>query len=201
MHSAVPENTDRYHYDNMPSCEDAGCHIEDLGQANVYHQKHFDELSCYVCHSLPYNNCTDCHVNNEWKTDPYYQNNNPVQDFRIGLNPIKSDAGRLRFKFATVRHIPIAPKSFSNWGAGSANLPGYNSVPTWKYTSPHSIQRRTALTDTTGGKQCMESCHISSNPENKKYFLFKEYVETNWPDEVNANEPVYVDGKLPDDWN
>ena len=205
MHSAADENTDRYTYEHLPSCEEAGCHAagDTLNIANDYHNRHFDKLSCFVCHSQDYNNCTSCHVNDEWKTDPAYQNNNPVEDFKIGLNPLKTETGRFRFKFATLRHIPVDPKSYENWGAASANLPGYDDIPTWKYTSPHSILKYTARTDTTGGKSCSESCHIKDlgpflgNPDNAKYFLFRQFVSDDWPNEVNANESVFVDDILP----
>ena len=205
MHASAAENTDRYHYEHLPSCEDAGCHVagDSLREANAYHRKHFDDLSCFVCHSQEYNNCTSCHVKDEWKTDPNYQNNNPVEDFKIGLNPLKTDDGRLRFKFAALRHVPVDPKSYENWGPASAVLPSYDDFPTWKYTSSHSIRKYTARTDTSGGKLCWESCHTKEgfgNPANKKYFLFRDSVSVEWPDEVNANESVFVDDALPDGW-
>jgi hypothetical protein len=141
-------------------------------------------------------------VNGEWKTDPEYQNNNPAEDFRIGLNPLKEETGRSRpQKYATLRHIPIAPGSYSNWG--TATLPAYNSLPSWKFTSPHSIRRFTARTDTSGGKHCAESCHIGGahgDSANVEYYLTREYVQGNWPDEVDANEAVFVDDHLPSGW-
>lgn len=201
MHSAAAENTDRYSYEHLPTCEDAGCHAagDNLDKANIYHTVHFDDLSCYVCHSQNYNNCTSCHVANEWKTDPAYQNNNPVEDFKIGLNPLKAETGSKRFTFATLRHIPIDPQSYENWGSGSANLPAYDSHPTWKYTSPHNILKYTTRTDTSGGKSCSESCH-AKNPANLKYFLLRDSVNKYWPEETNANESVFVDGQLPASW-
>ena len=205
MHSAATAGTDRYHNEQLPSCEQSGCHNPDsLKTKNIYHSMHYDKLSCFVCHSQRYNNCTGCHVKGEWKTDPEYQNRNPEEDFRIGYNPNQTESGMFRFEFITVRHIPVVPNTYANWGAESANLTDYDKYPTWKYTSPHNIRRFTARTDTTGGKQCWESCHTKSgfgNPENKKYFLFRGYIQTNWPDEVNANESTVVDDHLPDGWN
>ncbi len=203
MHNSVAEGTDRYHYDQLPSCEESGCHADTLATANVYHRTHFNDLSCYVCHSQRYNNCTACHVKNEWKTDADYQNNNPAEDFRIGYNYQKTDEGHFRFKFIVVRHIPVAKDTYSNWGAASADLPDYDQYPTWKYASPHNIRRFTARTDTSGGKLCWESCHTKQgfgNPDNKKYFLFDSYIQTNWPEEENANKSVVVDGHLPSGW-
>ncbi len=209
MHSPATEGTDRYQYDYLPTCEDAGCHTaaDSLDEANAYHERHFDKLSCFVCHSQNYNNCTSCHVNHEWETDVDYQSKNPVEDFKIGLNPIKTEDGPLRFEFATLRHIPVDRESYLNWGTAST-MPDYDDLPTWKYTSPHSILRFTARTDTTGGKACTESCHINDlgpsypgNPDNAKYYLFKQFVEDDWPDEVNANLEVFVDGHLLPGWD
>lgn len=195
MHSAVTDvnNTHRYNYEYAPSCED--CH-SNISSSNIYHSQHFDEISCYVCHSQNYNNCTACHTAGEWQTDPYYQNNNPVEDFRIGINPLPNK----RFKYVTVRHIPIAPETYDNWGAAGL-MTNYNDAPTWKYTSPHSIRKFTARTDTSGGLSCFQRCHIPSNPaRNNKFFLKRHYIETNWPNEVEANRNVVVDDELPGGW-
>jgi hypothetical protein len=195
MHSAAEEGTDRYHYDRAPSC--MMCHREDTGLAtkNHYHQFHFDDLSCQVCHAQDYNNCTSCHVKGGWKKDPEYQANNPSKEFRIGRNPL-SDRSQ---KFVTVRHIPIARVSYDNWGA-VGSLSAYDDYPTWKFTTPHSIQRYTIRTTATGDQKCSQNCHISDDVKNKKYYLFESYIEENWPDEVDANKDVVVDGHLPDSW-
>ncbi|MBD3223354.1 MAG: hypothetical protein GF313_01385 [Caldithrix sp.] len=196
MHSAAPQNKDRYEYELLPSCED-GCHTEDLSTANTYHSTHFDDMSCYVCHSQPYNNCTSCHVEGQWQTDPNYT---VTENFKIGLNPRKTESGRFRHKFATLRRIPIDRDSYENWGPASADLPAYDDYPTWKYTTPHSIRKYTARTDTSGGVQCWESCHTKEgfgNRENLKYYLFADDVDE---DEKKANESVVVDGHLPDGW-
>lgn len=203
MHSAVSDtnNTDRYTYEELPECYD--CHPEsEIGSKNAYHSVHMDDMTCYVCHSQPYNNCTGCHVNNAWQTDPVYQARNPEEDFKIGLNPLTTHNPA---KFALLRHVPVVKDTYANWGAGSANLPGYDNLPTWKFTSPHNIQRWTPLTEAS---PCYNGCHTKDgfgNPENKKYFLFKDYLQNNaenpdWTEEVNANEPVFVDGQLPSGW-
>ncbi|MBN2710663.1 MAG: hypothetical protein JXR46_16580 [Calditrichaceae bacterium] len=205
MHGAIAEtdqnSISRYHYDQLPACQD--CH-SGITDANLFHSYHIDDMTCYVCHSqTTYNNCTACHVDNVWQTDPVYQNNNPVEDFRIGLNPLYStfEQGDLRkVKFATLRHIPIAPDSYANWGAASASLPGYNTVPTWKYTSPHNIRRYNDLTEGVSLPDCYSKCHISANSANKNYYLFKSYVDSFWSNESDANTPVFVDGHLPDGW-
>jgi len=197
MHGEVTDtqNTHRYNYDQLPDCED--CH-DDIANENLYHTMHFDDMSCYVCHSQDYNNCTACHTAGEWKTDPTYQNNNPAEDFKIGLNPLPNK----RFKYTTVRHIPIARDTYDNWGA-AGQMVDYDTQPTWKYTSPHSIRKYTARTDTSHGKLCYESCHTIDgfgNSENRKYFLFADSISIYWPDEVNANSNVVVDNELPAGW-
>ena len=199
MHGEVTntDNTHRYNYEHAVSCED--CH-SDISTANLYHTMHLQDgprsLSCYVCHSQDYNNCTACHTAGEWKTDPVYQAENPVEDFRIGLNPLPNK----RFTYVTVRHIPIAPETYDNWGAQGL-MTNYDDEPTWKYTSPHSIRRFTARTDTSGGVACSASCHIVANPtRNNKYFLKQQYIQDNWPNEVNANSSVVVDSELPAGW-
>jgi len=196
MHSAVQdqENTHRYNYEHAPFCE--MCHING-DNSNIYHSQHYDDLSCYVCHSQNYNNCTSCHTNGEWKTDEVYQGQNPAEDFRIGLNPLKGDK---RYKYATVRHIPIAPETYDNWGAAGL-MTDYNVLPTWKYTSPHSIRLYTARTNANDPQTCMINCHIDKNPgRNAKFFLTEQYIQTHWPDEVNANSTVVVDDSLPGGW-
>ncbi len=198
LHSSADEKSTKYTHANQASCSD--CHDNGLSDANIYHSKHMSDMSCYVCHSAnKYQNCAGCHVDGAYLTDPVYQANNPAVDFKIGINPIPSETRP--YKYATLRHIPVVPTTYDNWGA-AGTLVAFDDYPTWKYTSPHSIQRWTVRTDTTGGKFCMQSCHLGywGTEENRKYYLFREYVETNWPVEVQANESVYVDGQLPEGW-
>lgn len=194
LHASVPEDRDRYHNDSGASCE--SCH--DIPNVNNHHIVHWDDLSCHVCHSQPYSNCGSCHVEEAWKTDPDYQENNPSIDFRIGLNPIPDR----RFKYVTLRHAPVAPDTYDNWGEkGMATK--YNDYPSWKYTTPHSIRRWTERTSVPEGAGCGANCHLGSpggSMDNINIYLFKEYVESNWPDEVEANSEVIIDGELPSNW-
>ena len=193
MHKAVSDkdNTNRYNYEHRPTCED--CHAG-LDTLNTYHSIHLEKTSCYVCHagSTPgYNNCNKCHVAGEWKNDPEYKE---VEGFKIGINPLKSD--ERPYNFTTLRHIPVARTTYDNWG-GTGLLVDYDKFETWKHATPHSIQRWTAQTDTTGGKTCSENCHLKDG----KIYLFEDYINTNWPDEVQANKNVVVDGRLPTWWS
>lgn len=197
MHADASGVEDRYHYENAPSCED--CH-SGVSTDNTYHQMHWDDLQCQICHSQQYNNCTACHVDGAYLEDPIYQANNPAVDFRIGYNPLQPER---RFKYSLVRHIPIARDTYDNWDGvtGLSMLAGYDSHETWKYTTPHSIQRWTDRTQTTGG--CASNCHLGGSqgsPNNANIYLFRDYVEMNWADEAQANEGVYVDEHLPQGW-
>ena len=197
LHSAVADkdNVHRYNYEKRAKCEN--CH-SDIGSVNTYHTVHLQKVSCYVCHAVSqpggYNNCTKCHVAGEWKTDPEYQERNPEEDFKIGRNPLKSDDRP--YNFVTLRHIPIARTTYDNWGEVGL-LVDYDKYETWKYATPHSIQRWTAQTDTTGGKTCSDNCHVKDG----EIYLFEDYISTNWPDEVQANKNVVVDGHLPTWWS
>jgi len=194
MHSPAADVEDRYHYDKAPRCED--CH--DIPEQNEYHSTHWDTLSCQVCHSQVYNNCAACHVAGGWKDDPAYQENNPAEEFRIGMNPFPDR----RFKYVTVRHAPIAPSTYDNWGA-EGTLVNFDALPTWKYTTPHSVRRWTKRTEVLDGAGCGANCHLGAPDgfyENKDIYLFKEYVEENWPLEVEANSNMFVDDGLPAGW-
>jgi hypothetical protein len=184
----------RYHLPEAPRCED--CH--DIPEANEYHSTHWDDLSCHVCHGQPYNNCTACHTAGGWKTDEEYLSKNPALDFRIGVNPLPDR----RHDFVTVRHAPVATSTYDNWGA-QGTLVDYAALPTWKFATPHNVRRWTERTEVSGNGGCAANCHIGApmgDPANVKYYLFKDYVESNWPLEVEANQPVYVDDELPDGW-
>ena len=194
MHAAAQDVADRFHLPEAPRCED--CH--DIPESNVYHATHWDDLSCHVCHAQPYNNCTACHVGGAWKTDEEYLANSPTLDFRIGID---TDADR-RAEFVTVRHAPVTPSSFDNWGV-AGTLTDFDALPTWKFATPHSVRRWTERTEVSGNDGCAASCHVGApmgNPANAVYYLFEDYVGSNWPLEIEANQPVFVNGALPDGW-
>ena len=52
-----------------------------------------------------------------------------------------------------VRHVPVDPNTFADWGLALTN---YTSKPTWVYASPHNILRWTAQ---TSGATCSSACH------------------------------------------
>ncbi|NHZ87271.1 MAG: hypothetical protein GWP19_15600, partial [Planctomycetia bacterium] len=80
MHADASNSESRYHLPDLPKCVD--CH-GDAVDLNIYHTTHWpnDEnqkgLSCFVCHSQPYNNCNSCHtkdpnnLNDDWWKNGY----------------------------------------------------------------------------------------------------------------------------------
>ena len=94
----------------------------------------------------------------------------------------------------------MAPDSWQNYGV--ASLSNFSVRPTYKYATPHNIQRWTSRTQVAAGKACSDACHIIKNADgtykNKEIYLFKNNLET-W--EVGATSSITVDGKLPYKWD
>ncbi len=184
MHGAGGETDYRYKVTNAPRCED--CH-EDAKTANFYHQMHWvgtagAKLSCQICHSQPYKNCNGCHTGGAGITGSSYI------AFKIAKNKFDVRPESQEYDYVTVRHIPIAPDTYASWGI--SDLPNYNSEPTWKYTTPHNIQRWTAQTDTTGSEgRCYLKCHTSQ----EYYLLTSDLLDY----EVEANKEIVMDDKIP----
>ncbi len=176
FHGMVAEYVHRYDGPPLPSCEAGGCHpgvSEDDGIAE-HDDTHLNALSCQACHSTTYKNCYGCHVGVE-DGAAYYDVEEPQLAFKIGRNPIQ---GRYRpWKYVPVRHVPITVDSFAYYGEDL--LPNFDTVPTWKYTTPHNIQRITPQT------QSCNACH-----GNAEFFLTADDVA---PGELDANRRVIVE--------
>ena len=179
MHGALGEYDHRYDGPRTPSCSETGlgkeCHADMplAPEIEQHDQTHLDALSCQACHSTTYKNCFNCHVAQQdgvafFKIDP------SVMDFRIGLNPIQGPDRP--WKYVPLRHVPIARDSFEYYGEDL--LPNFDALPTWKYATPHNIQRNTPQTETC------DACH--GNPG---FFLTAGDV---LPDELEANKDVIV---------
>lgn len=182
MHGDGKIYTQRYSHALMPQCED--CHAA-KATVNPFHAKHWNDLSCNVCHSQDYQNCGSCHVGAGVRNGPY-------QGFKIARNPLPATK---RFKFVVVRNAPHAPDTWSNFGI--ATLANFNLAPTFKLATPHNIQRLTLRTTVDAGKPCYDACHIA-NGRNKQWYLYKSSLQ---PWEVDANTSITVDGHLPAGWN
>lgn len=174
MHGDGKEYLSMHDVANRPKCVD--CH-EDAGSETSKiktHQLHHETVSCAVCHSLEYKHCYGCHVGKDDKGLPYFQTEETVMDFKIGLNPTITE--ERPYKFITVRHVPISPSLFDYYVKGALN--NFDQVPTWKPTTPHNIQRKTPQS-----KSC-KSCHKKA-----KLFLTEKDVGE---EERKANQKVIV---------
>jgi hypothetical protein len=176
FHGATDGSAHRYDGRPAPDCQDSGCHpgvAEDDG-IDQHGDSHLKHLSCQACHSTTYKNCYGCHVGVE-DGEAFFQVDPPQLAFKIGRNPIQD---RYRpWKYVPVRHVPIARDSFAYYGSNL--LLNFDALPTWKYATPHNIQRITPQTESCN------SCHGKSD-----LFLTASDVAL---DEVAANLRGIVD--------
>ena len=170
--------TERYDGKPAPVCVD--CHPNSAaGKGQVMqHNVNGDKLACQVCHSVENKSCYSCHVQTNEKGAPFFKIEPAVLTFKIGLNPQKS-ADR-PWNFVVLRHAPIDPTNFEFYGKDV--LAKFDALPTWKYATPHNIQRITPQ-----NKSC-DGCH-----GNAALFLSEKDLK---PYEVKANQSV-IPTKLP----
>jgi thiosulfate/3-mercaptopyruvate sulfurtransferase len=142
----------------------------------MMHNLHGDKLSCQVCHSVSYTSCDGCHVAVSETTDkPFFETEGSYLTFLVGRNELKDD--QRPYDYVPVRHVPIASTSFQFYGEDL--LPNFDALSTWKYATPHNIQRNTPQTE------ACTNCH--GNPE---LFLTIDKVTEN---ERAANSEVIVE--------
>lgn len=168
----------------QPTCAD--CHAAEAA-SNQYHQTHWADLQCQVCHSQDYKSCNSCHAG-EGLAAPSYMS------FKIGKNP-RTDVRS--WEYVVLRHIPIAEDTFRNWGA--ANLGNYSVEPTWRYAAPHNIRRWTERTQVPEGGTCATACHESPNGT-EGVFLRQADLQTMSPAEAAANRDLIVPDGSPVNW-
>jgi len=183
MHGDGTDYTHRYDGAVAPNCLD--CHPEAAtAQGEIeQHDIHLGTVECTVCHvSGEYKSCYNCHVGIDDNGVAYYATDESQMTFKIGRNPLKSE--ERPWEYVLVRHIPATANMFDYYGEGL--LPTFDNVPTWKYATPHNIQRVTAQ------NQSCESCH-----DNPALFLTADDVA---PEEQQANAAVIVDEVPPSSW-
>jgi len=179
--------THRYAYSELPSCNSALCHAG-LETSNKYHEEHWEEFNCQVCHSQDYNNCGQCHVHGEGALVPSYM------DFKIAKNPIPDI--KPGYEFVLVRRTLAWQENWKEYGITYEN---FDAFPTYNYTSPHNILKITSRTD-VGEEGCASKCHIRTESDtvyNADLFLFESDL-LDW--EINATSFMTVDGELPSGW-
>jgi thiosulfate/3-mercaptopyruvate sulfurtransferase len=183
MHGDGTEYAHRYDGEVDPNCLD--CHPEvasapaDIEQHNI----HLSTVECTVCHvSGAYKSCYNCHVGIDQNGLAYFKTDESQMTFKIGRNALQSE--ERPWEYVLVRHVPVVPDTFAFYGEDL--LPAYDSLPTWKYATPHNIQR------VTPQNQSCASCH-----DNPDLFLMAEDVD---PEERQANAAVIVDEVPPSAW-
>ncbi len=177
----------RYQAKLSPQCQD--CH-DGGADINDYHEAHWDDLACHVCHSQDYNNCGSCHVGGAGARIPSHLT------YKIGLNPLPDDKP---YRLAILRRTLAAPDSWNRFGV--SRMPAFDAKTTFNYTTPHNIQRWTTRTKTDEGRSCFASCHIvveDGEVRNRELYLFASDLKQSW--EKSANQHITVDGKLPPEW-
>jgi hypothetical protein len=173
--AAMPPRAHRYDGVQIPSCESCHVNVTTAQDGNEMHTVHGADLSCQVCHSLPYTSCDSCHVAISERTgNPYFVTDATYLTFFIGRNPTPSY--QRPYRFVPVRHIPASPDAYQYYGADL--LPNFDALPTWAYATPHNIQRQTPQA---------ESCNACHG--NAAIFLTADKVQE---EERNANRAVIV---------
>ena len=178
FHGEGLEAVNAHRYDGPPSPNCADCHPEATpGQSTLLeHDLHWNKVSCNVCHvSGPYKNCYDCHVAMDDKGLPYFETDDSQMQFKIGRNPSQSE--ERPWEYVLVRHIPVEPDTFAFYGDDL--MPDFDNLPTWKYATPHNIQR------VTPQNAACDNCH-----GNAELFLTADDVD---PTEQEANASVMVE--------
>jgi hypothetical protein len=176
FHGDGTEYAHRYDGDPMPACTDCHPDVAAGSDGVIHHSLHGDRVQCQVCHSAgPYKQCFSCHVGTDEEGLPFRQLEPSELDFKIGRNPLQSEDRP--WNYVLLRHVPVVRDTFGFYGENL--LPDFDAVPTWKYTTPHNIQR-----ETPQNTDC-NNCH-----GNAELFLTVEDVA---PDELEANASVIVE--------
>ena len=182
IHGAKADH--RLAVESAPQCVD--CH-SGLERANTWHSFHFEALSCQVCHAQDYKNCESCHVGSGLEKPSWL-------GFKIGINPLPAERTAT---YVTLRHVPVAPDTYDAWSGGSP-LSAFDAAPTWKYASPHNIQRWTSRTAVASGEACSAACHETPATEDG-WFLRQVDLDAR-PDEADANAHLIVPDSAPTEW-
>jgi hypothetical protein len=181
FHNPSADYNERYESAEAPKCED--CHSGSSFENLQPHQQHAglkDDatyLQCQTCHSQAYNNCYNCHVEQDANGLGFFKTEKSWFDFKIGRNTQQSE--NRPYDYVVVRHVPVDHDTFSFYGDNI--LSNFDALPTWKYATPHNIIRNTEHGTCSG-------CH-----GNSELFLQKDDV---LPQYQNANKDVIVE-KIP----
>ena len=177
MHGDGKEYPNRYAVEDGPKCMDCHDGIYEEGADNKgTHTLHRGRVSCQVCHSQAYANCSACHLEKSWSEGKYKFE----MAFKIGRNPLADD--RHPEKFVTVREAPITRDMFDPYVKDA--LTNFDKLPTWRMATPHNIQRATKQ-----NSDC-NNCHGFTN---KELFLLRTDISR---ENRNANRGVTVPPRM-----
>lgn len=157
---AEAESAHRYDDQTSPQCID--CHLEaDPTHSDLLeHSLHWEVVACNVCHvSGPYKNCYSCHVGTDEEGLPFATTDEEKLQFKIGRNPLQSE--ERPWEYVLLRHIPVEPDTFKFYG--DALLSDFVNAPTWKYATPHNIQRITPQNTTCNNCHGREGLFLTSD--------------------------------------
>ncbi len=167
LHASADSATDRYHFEQRIQCTD--CH-ENISEGPIPEHVTHTDVSCYVCHAAPYQNCNSCHTGTDSDGITYSQSPPPEKNIKIGLNPDKDGP-----RYVLLREVGIHRDTFK---ADIGRMKKFSALPTYKRASPHTIQRRTWQT-----ADC-NHCH-----GNKELFLTQDSIPF---DAIVANNHVLL---------
>lgn len=175
FHGSGEFETGMWDLDTLPSCTD--CHSQVYAadspiDAHRYHEP--DMMSCQVCHSLPVNNCTGCHVSPDGGSTMTSR-----MQFKIGLNPNPDE--KRPYTYVALRHVPTTKTMLDAFEEGL--LQNFDNITSYKISPSHNIQR------TTPQNRDCQRCH-----GNERIFLQARDLPA---DGSPANERLIVD-PIPD---
>ena len=179
----------RYDVTGTPKCVD--CHANMTGANSLHTAGHLATMDCQVCHAQPYKNCFGCHTDVDTARTglPFYTINqgdptlatraegsapDALMTFRIGKNPLWAGTGDLlNKKYAVLRHVPVDIDLFQYPLAGpvAGLLPGMTAKPTWKYATPHNIQRNITGATSSFASFNVSNCNNCHRAEYADYWL------------------------------
>ncbi len=147
LHASAGNAENRYHFKQLPACTD--CHTDTESSSIPEHVIHQETVSCSVCHAAAYQNCSSCHMGTDNEGIAYSQSPRPKNGYMIGINPEKNGP-----RYVLLREVGIQRDSFQS---EIGLMKNFSALPTYKRTSPHTIQRRTW--------QSADCNHCHGNPD------------------------------------
>jgi len=180
MHADATNVDTRFDLPERPRCKK--CHPDTIFEkpGTNPHTIHGDKVACQVCHAVANKHCFNCHVGTDKEGVACSKSGETRMLFKIGLNPKKTKDRP--YIYVVLRHPPADPGLFAFYVKDG--LSDFDKLPTWKFDTPHNIQRMTPQ-----NKTC-NNCH-----GNASLFLQEKDV-TDWEQKANAGV-IVPEAKIP----